>query len=127
MQEPGGGAFTPAAEVVESLQRDTVSFSVHISCPALPHLGTSSLPDTSEVWAPLQVSFSCGCGRGGSQFSPGLYANVVFFSLKAEAARADAAVGWLRKLLFCTVLDPNPPVPPLFRLSHSPTSRARRL
>ena len=52
------------------------------------------------------VTFGCAVGRGGDSFSPGVYSNLVFFSLKAEASGFGTAVEWLQKVLYRTVLDP---------------------
>lgn len=71
------GVITPAEEVIEALQRDTVAFSGSV--------GRS----------------------GGGSFSPGSFgANAVFFSVKAEATALSTAIEWLHKLLYRTVLDP---------------------
>ena len=70
------GVLTPAEEVIEALQRDTVSFAGSVG-----RYGSTFTP-----------------GSFG--------ANAVFFSVKAEATELSTAIGWLHKLLYRTVLDP---------------------
>lgn len=70
------GAITSAEEVIEALQRDTVSFYGSV--------GRS----------------------GGSFSPGSFGANAVFFSVKAEATALNTAIEWLHKLLYRTVLDP---------------------
>ena len=63
-------------QVIEALQRDTVSFS----CSVGQH-GSSFAP-----------------GSFGS--------HAVFFSVKAEATELSKTIGWLHKVLYRTVLEP---------------------
>ena len=77
VRDEDGGAITPAEEVIEALQRDTVSFSGSVGRHG--------------------SSFSPGSFGG----------NAVFFSIKAEMTALSTAIGWLHKLLYRTVLDPG--------------------
>ena len=53
------------------------------------------------------VSFSCSVGQQGSSFTPGKFgSHAVFFSVKAEATELSKTIGWLHKVLYCTVLEP---------------------
>jgi len=51
----------------------------------------------------LQSSF--GLGMGGGRFLPGAFAQSAILSLQAEPGKYDAAVAWIRKLLFQTKLN----------------------